>query len=91
MTSNEKDADSYRGDLADDRNLRPLMIALIAIVVVWTLAYLVGGATDRPSADAGARLESSSSAVRWLAPDPDARSVAAARRRGSRQGRRRAG
>ncbi len=68
MTSNEKDADSYRGDLADDRNLRPLTIALIAIVVVWTLAYLVGGATHRVSADAGARLESSSDALAVISP-----------------------
>ena len=59
MTSNEKHADSYRGDLADDRNLRPMTIALIAIVVVWAFVYLLGGVSDRLIPNTGARPNSS--------------------------------
>ena len=63
MTRNEKDADFYRDDLADDRSLRPMMVALIAIVAAWALIYLLGGATGGVSTNAGARLAISSSAV----------------------------
>ncbi len=62
MTKIEKDAGFYRDDLADDRNFRPMTIALFAIVVVWALVYLLGGATDKLSTNAGARPDHSNSA-----------------------------
>jgi hypothetical protein len=55
MTNSEKHAGPEPGYLADDRDLRPTIIALIAIVVVWSLVYLLGGAgllgtiTSQPS------------------------------------------
>ncbi len=55
MTKSEKHAGPEPGYLADDRDLRPTTIALIAIVVVWSLVYLLGGAgllstiTSQPS------------------------------------------
>ncbi len=63
MTKIEKDAGFYRDDLADDRNFRPMTIALIVIVVVWALVYLVGGATHSLSTSDGAQLDSSTSAT----------------------------
>lgn len=63
MTNIEKLAESYRAFLIDDRNLRPLTIALIIIVVVWMAVYLLGGATDRWQAQTSGQIASSPSVV----------------------------
>jgi hypothetical protein len=47
MYSNDRRAEFYRADLADNESLRPLTIALVTIVVAWLIIYLIGSASRR--------------------------------------------
>jgi hypothetical protein len=47
MSSNDRRAEFYRADLADNDSLRPLTIALVTIVVAWLIVYLLGSASMR--------------------------------------------
>ncbi len=68
MTSTEKHAGSYRGYPTDDRNLRPLTIALVTIVAVWLAVYLLGSAADRLNTETGDPTDSSSPALSLVGP-----------------------
>lgn len=68
MTSIEKLADSYRAILIEDRDLRPVTIALIVIVAVWLAAYFISCVTDQLKAQTGGQLDSSYSVMSLVGP-----------------------
>jgi hypothetical protein len=68
MTNIKKQAGSYTGDDFDDRNLRPLTIALVTIVLVWLMVYLLGSATNRLDAQTDDRQENTASALSLTSP-----------------------
>ena len=54
---------TYDENLTDIRNLKPLTIALTAILAVWSIVYLLGSATPSSNAQTGFSLANSMSFI----------------------------
>ena len=64
---------TYDENLTDIRNLKPLTVALTAILAVWSLAYLLGPTTQSSNAQTGFSLANSAQPCRSLVHDPGSR------------------
>ena len=70
MSGIEKHTGTYDENLTDIRNLKPLTVALTAILAVWSIVYLLGSATPSPSAQTGFSLANSIQPCRSSVRDP---------------------
>ena len=61
---------TYDENLTDIRNLKPLTIALTAILAVWSIVYLLGSATPSSNAQTGFSLANSIQPCRSSVRDP---------------------
>ncbi len=66
MSGTEKHTGTYDENLTDIRNLKPLTIALTAILAVWSIVYLLGSATPRSNAQTGLSAANSTQPCRWV-------------------------
>jgi len=70
MAGIEKRTGTYDEYLTDIRNLKPLTVALTAILAVWSVVYLLGSATPSSSAQTGFSLANSAQRCRSSVRDP---------------------
>ena len=70
MSGIEKRTGTYDENLTDIRNLKPLTIALTAILAVWSLVYLLGPATPSSNPQTGFSLANSAQPCRPSVSDP---------------------
>jgi len=70
MSGIEKHTGTYDENLTDIRNLKPLTVALTAILAVWSIVYLLGSATPRSNAQTGLSAANSTQPCRSSVRDP---------------------
>ncbi|HME86586.1 MAG TPA: hypothetical protein VKG91_19080 [Roseiarcus sp.] len=70
MSGIEKHTGTYDENLTDIRNLKPLTIALAAILAVWSILYLIGLPTPSSNAQTGFSLANSAQPCRPSVSDP---------------------
>ncbi len=70
MSGIEKRIGTYDENLTDIRNLKPLTIALTAILAVWSIVYLLGPTTPSSNAQTGLSLANSAQPCRPSVSDP---------------------
>ena len=70
MSGIEKRIGTYDENLTDIRNLKPLTVALTAILAVWSIVYLLGPTTPSSNAQTGLSLANSTQPCRSSVRDP---------------------
>ena len=73
MSGIGKRTGTYDENLTDIRNLKPLTIALTAILAVWSIVYLLGPTTPSSNAQTGLSLANSTQPCRSSVRDPGPR------------------